>query len=101
MKFSSSNFNFYWWSLNFVQKCILVFLVHIFIEQPDLGKSIYLVEKYPFLYDKQNKYFKNARMREKAWDEVGRPPCRGGIESQIRVVFFTIHNNQRIVIILS
>jgi hypothetical protein len=78
----------------------LVFLVHIFIEQPDLGKSIYLVEKYRFLYDK-HKYFKNARMRERAWDEGGRPPCRGGIESQICVVFFTIHNNQRIVIILS
>jgi hypothetical protein len=41
-------------------------------EQPDLGTLINLVEKYPFLFDKQNKHFKNARMREQAWDEIGR-----------------------------
>jgi hypothetical protein len=62
--------------------------LNTFIEQPDLGTLFNLVQKYPFLFDKQNKHFKNARMQEQAWNEIGRTLSTQGIEPQVYVVFF-------------
>jgi hypothetical protein len=72
---------------NLLSYYYLLFL-NTFIEQPDLGTLFNLVEKYPFLFDKQNKHFKNARMQEQAWNEIGRTLSTQGIERQVYVVFF-------------